>query len=100
MFYAEGSAEGEKLAALIQKSLNEALEIKEPRKEHVGDYYIVKSGKAPSVIVECGFISNEAEEKELNRSQYRVRVARAVAKGIVEYLLTKEETHNDGQTEN
>ena len=86
VFYAEGSVEGEKLAASIQKCLNGELEPNVPRQEHVGDYYIVKSGKAPSVIVECGFISNEAEEQELNKSQYQVRIAHAIAKGIDQYL--------------
>ena len=57
-----------------------------PRLITEGDYYIVKSGIAPAVIVECGFLSNEVEEALLLKEEYRARVAGAIARGIAEYL--------------
>lgn len=84
VFYAPGSVSGQMLAAEIQKSLNDALE--SARTEHEGDYYIVKSGEAPAVIVECGFLSNAEDEAKLAQSQYQVRIARAIFAGMEQYL--------------
>lgn len=84
VFYAPGSEQGKLLAAAIQRELNAQTDF--PRTEHEGDYYIVKSGSVPAVIVECGFLSNAEEELHLNRSQYQVRLAKAIFAGIESYL--------------
>ena len=88
VFYAPGSAEGEQLAAAIQRELNRRLSPEKPRTEHEGNYYIVKSGEAPAVIVECGFLSNPKEEALLAKSQYQVRLAGAIFAGVEQYLTT------------
>lgn len=85
VFYAPGSVEGKKLAEQLQTALNYALAPAVSRIAAEGDYYIVKSGSAPSVIVECGFLSNAAEERLLLQSQYQVKIARAIADGIAAY---------------
>lgn len=85
VFYAPGSEQGKLLAEQIQSALNCALEPVSPRIAAEGDYYIVKSGSVPAVIVECGFLSNPAEEQLLMQSQYQVRIARAIAEGIAAY---------------
>lgn len=86
VFYAPGSVEGEKLAGCIQNSLNEALEVQKPRVQMEGNYYIVKSGTVPAVIVECGFLSNPEEEAKLKTEEYQKKVAKAVREGITVYL--------------
>ena len=86
VFFAPGSDEGERLADCIQARLNEALLPEKPREAHEGDYFIVRSGSAPAVIVECGFLSDPEEEELLKKSQYQVRIARAVSEGINDYL--------------
>lgn len=85
VFYAPGSGQGKLLAEKIQSALNQKLEPAAPRTAAEGNYYIVKSGSVPAVIVECGFLSNPAEEQLLNRSQYQVRIAKAIAEGIAAY---------------
>jgi len=85
VFYAPGSEQGKILAEGIQNMLNHALEPAAPRIAAEGDYYIVNSGSVPAVIVECGFLSNSAEESLLRQSQYQVRIARAIAEGITAY---------------
>lgn len=86
VFYAPGSAEGERLADYVQQSLNKALEIQKPRVHHEGNYYIVKSGKVPAIIVECGFLSNPEEEKLLQQKDYQVKLVTAIADGLFAYL--------------
>lgn len=86
VFYAPGSEQGQALAECIQAALNAELAPESPRYAHEGDYYIVKSGAPPAVIVECGFLSNPAEEALLNKSQYQVKIVTAIAQGLVNYL--------------
>lgn len=86
VIYAPGSEAGQALADCVQRALVAELRPERPRLITEGDYYIVKSGIAPAVIVECGFLSNEVEEALLLKEEYRARVAGAIARGIAEYL--------------
>jgi N-acetylmuramoyl-L-alanine amidase len=40
----------------------------------------------PAVLVECGFLSNPAEDKLLSGEDYRATVADGIAAGALEYL--------------
>lgn len=86
VFYAPGSAEGEKLAAAVQAALNSRLEIDKPRTHMEGNYYIVKSGAPPAVIVECGFLSNPQEEVLLTKAVYQNKIVQAIMEGVEAYL--------------
>ena len=50
-----------------------------------GDYFILQL-EVPSVLVECGFISNAAEEKLLLDGAYQEKIAQAIASAAVEYV--------------
>ncbi len=86
VFYYEKSAEGEKLAKLIQQELIKALSPPKIRAEHPEDYFILCSGDSPAVIVECGFLSNEREEKLLLSDEYQTECAKAIYRGADAYL--------------
>lgn len=87
VFYYEHSAEGQKLAAVIQKQLNEELTETTAREAKANStYYILKQSKGTAVIVECGFLSNPEEEALLTREDYQNRAVRAICRGILEYL--------------
>lgn len=47
---------------------------------------ILKNNPMPSVIVECGFISNVAEEKLLQKDSHQSKIALAIARGIVDFI--------------
>ena len=49
-------------------------------------YYLLKKTEVPTVIVECGFLSNYAEAEKLVSEDYQKKVAEAVTKGILQYL--------------
>jgi N-acetylmuramoyl-L-alanine amidase len=86
VFYEKGSAEGEKLAACIQDALNSGLDDNKKRSAKPGDYFILKVSASPSVIVECGFLSNHSEEKKLLDPAYREKMADCIYKGICKYM--------------
>ena len=46
-------------------------------------YYLLKKTKNPTVIVECGFLSNQAEAAMLVTDEYQEKVAQAVCDGVL-----------------
>lgn len=49
-------------------------------------YYLLKKTPTPTVIVECGFLSNREEAELLKTEAYQDKVAWAVMMGILQYL--------------
>lgn len=90
VFYREGCPAGRLLAGAIQEAMNETLAPKKKRSALGGDYYILTLGR-PSVLVECGFLSNAGEEALLLTADYRQRVAQAIAQGIWAWANLPEE---------
>lgn len=85
VFYRAGSDGGRLLAGCVQEALISHLQ---PRKERVamaGDYFILQL-EAPSVLVECGFVSNPDEERLLLSPDYQARIGEAVAEGVAEFM--------------
>ena len=87
VFYYSQSAGGKSVAETIQSALNNGLAVERPRETKANDtYYLLKKTKAPTVIVECGFLSNREEEAKLVTEEYQERVAQAIGDGIGAYL--------------
>ena len=86
VFYHEDSAEGEKLAKIMQEKLVEALKPEKPRVEKPETYYILRSGDCPCVLVECGFLSNAHDEELLQTQDYQQKCASAIFKGLQLYF--------------
>ena len=49
-------------------------------------YYILKNTEVPTVIVECGFLSNYEEAQKLSSDSYQEEIAVAVAEGVFLYI--------------
>ena len=87
VFYYETSVEGKRLAETLQDAMNEQLEISRPREIKANDtYYLLKKTEVPTVIVECGFLSNQEEAALLATEEYQNKTAEAISKGILVYL--------------
>jgi N-acetylmuramoyl-L-alanine amidase len=54
-------------------------------KESKDDIYLLNESKIPSVLVECGFISNPDEEKLLLTKAYQEKIAYSIYSGILKY---------------
>ena len=82
VFYYKHSAQGEQFAAIMQKSLL-AVD-KENRRQAKADdtYYLLKKTEVPTIIVECGFLSNHEEAEKLVTDEYQQQIAEAIVKGI------------------
>lgn len=87
VFYYGQSKEGEALAKKIQNSLITHLDPENHRVEKANEsYYLLKKTPTPTVIVECGFLSNSEEAELLNTNEYQDKVAWAIMMGILQYL--------------
>ncbi len=87
VFYYKDSKEGEALAALLQESLREHLNPENHRRMKANDsYYLLKKTQIPTVIVECGFLSNSREAELLSDEEYQDKVAWAICMGIMQFI--------------
>lgn len=85
-FYANNE-ESKNLAEKIQKNMVKFLEDDNSRvAKKLTDVYLLKDVNIPSVIVECGFLSNSKEEKLLKDEEYQSKVAFSIFAGICEYF--------------
>lgn len=88
VFFKRGDEQGEAFAATVQQRLNDlyATQNVKNRVHTPSDYFMLRCTKKPSVIVECGFLSNPADEKLLLSPSWQKRIAESIAAGIVAYL--------------
>lgn len=91
-FYTTGSddevvlSQSKELGEEIQKQLIEGLQDGNHRVA-MGkkDVLLLKDAKVPTVIVECGFLSNAEEAELLQQKDYQKKLAKAIYKGIMEF---------------
>ena len=87
VFYRKDDEWGARLAGNMQTRLNEvyAGQGVKPRKEAAGDYFMLRL-IPPSVIVECGFLSNPKDDALLNTSAFCEKLTDAIVQGLIETL--------------
>lgn len=69
------------LAELVQKSIQEGVDPSNKRTptQIADSVYLMKHITCPAVLVECGFLSNPAEEEKLQSGGYQTQVALCVS---------------------
>lgn len=92
VFYYQSSNEGQELAEILQTELNDTLNPVSPRSVKSNDnYYLIKNSPTPTVIVECGFLSNPTEAALLCDAEYQSKISDALCVGILDYLSSSED---------
>ena len=74
------------LALTLQDGLNQNFNMPDTRRNFSAlkaDKYLLKESPCPSVILECGFLSNPIDEQNLLDEQYRHRLAEVICSGIL-----------------
>ena len=87
VFYAPSSDVGKEIAETTQAVLNASLNCNRIAKS--GDYYVIQCTEYPSMLVECGFLSNPTEEALLVTAEYQRKVAYAIYSSITQILEEK-----------
>ncbi|MCX7694324.1 MAG: N-acetylmuramoyl-L-alanine amidase CwlD [Caloramator sp.] len=88
VFFPKNDIESEKIAKLVQQELIKTLN-RGNRREAKGtnDIYVIRDNEIPSILIECGFLSNYEEEQLLKSEVYQNKIAWAIFKGILTYYL-------------
>ena len=82
VFYYSESEEGKKMAEFMQNALLEIDSVNRRMAKANNSYYLLKRTKVPTIIVECGFLSNPSEAEKLKSKEYQETIANAIVKGI------------------
>ncbi|OPZ94221.1 MAG: Germination-specific N-acetylmuramoyl-L-alanine amidase precursor [Firmicutes bacterium ADurb.Bin419] len=87
VFFPPNSPESKLAAECIQKSLRENVDPNNKREAMLkkAEIIILKNLRTPTVIVECGFLSNAQEEQRLASVEYQDKLAVAIKEGIMKY---------------
>lgn len=86
VFYSSSPADSKYLADFIQ----EEIRLIDPQNERVtkngsGSIFILNDVSVPSVVVECGFLSNQMDLERLKSEDYQNKLAGAIYNGIVKF---------------
>lgn len=88
VWYGCGNPDGERLATNLTESVSEKDICTRIRvvKQVPDTLYIFRTVKIPSVLVECGFISNAADLYKLKQEDFREALCSALCEGLLNYL--------------
>lgn len=87
VFYHERSENAKLAAEIMQEQLRQSLDKDNDRQvKNNTSYYLLKHTDCPTIIAECGFLSNWEEAEKLGDSQYQEQVAWAIHLGILRYI--------------
>ncbi len=86
VFFLEKGCAGEALAVSLQSALNKFTG--NSFSALCGDYFILKCTTNPSVIVECGFLSNAEDERKLCDKEYQTKLAKVVFEGAMMFMYS------------
>lgn len=87
VFYAQSNKSSIVLAESLQNSFITYLDSNNTRKAKISpdSVYLMKNITSSAVTIECGFLSNPAEEEKLKDDNYQTHIAIAIAKGYIDY---------------
>ncbi len=93
VFFAHGSEESKALGEIVQATVKDTMNDGNTRaaKKSDGSIYILNEVKIPSIIIECGFLSNPGELEKLKSDDYQSKLAFGVCMGITNYFSQKEQ---------
>lgn len=87
--------ESESLAALIQTEIDKEASFPNRGVKQAG-FYVLVGASMPNVLIEVGFISNPAEEKQLRTAHYRQKIAEGIYRAIIEFKKSREYVMAEG----
>lgn len=100
MFYNNNNPDNRTLAQILQNRFA-ALQPGNDREIKLSgeELFLLKSNPNPSVLIECGFLSNPNEEALLATDEYRQKTAFTIYCGVIEFLEATSQTPSEfGET--
>ena len=85
VFYKDGTSK--LLASYIQENANVALE--QDKMITKGNFFILNESRIQGVLIECGFLSNPSDRKNLINESYQNKIVECIADSIIDYFDSK-----------
>ena len=87
VFYAEKSEASKLLGETVQEALARVMNDgnKRKAKDSDGSIFVIKNANVPSILIECGFLSNKDEAEKLTQDWYQEKLAQSIFEGICDY---------------
>lgn len=96
MFYNNNNPNNRTLAQIMQNRFAALQKGNDREIKLSGDeLYLLKSNKNPSLMIECGFLSNPEEESKLSTWEYQQQVAFTIYSGLLEFIEATEVETDD-----
>ena len=86
VFYYSESKEGREVAEIVQQELLQVDSSNTRKIKENSSFYLLKNTAAVTIIVECGFLSNQEEAETLVLNEYQEELAQAICNGITKWL--------------
>lgn len=86
VFYFTHSEQGKQMAEIMQENFRLANPENTRQAKENQTYYMLKKTKIPTIIVECGFLSNWEEAEKLTDDSYQEKTAQIICDGIMKIL--------------
>lgn len=83
VFYTDSAKE---LAGALQQDLNNMVQKQDRSSKKSSGVYLMENISAPGVLIECGFLSNPAEEAKLRQAEYQKMLCCVIACSTVRYI--------------
>jgi N-acetylmuramoyl-L-alanine amidase len=91
MFYSESNDQSEYMAQILQKKFVQYIQPDNKReiKKCGKELFLCYFSKNPTVMIECGFLSNAQDAENLKTEEYQKKVAFTIFSAINEYMANK-----------
>ena len=89
VFYGGQDEQAMVLAEIIQRKITDAIQPENTRKIKKADnsIYLLDKAIRPSVMVECGFMSNPDELSKLKSTEYQSQISYFITMSVIEFLI-------------
>lgn len=86
VFYFTHSKTSEEAATIMQETLRQMDSENTRAIKANNTFYMLKKTEVPTIIVECGFLSNPTEAEKLTTEEYQQQLADTICSGIIKWL--------------
>lgn len=81
--YMQGSSKSQQYASELTEWLS-ASKVVSVRKEKSSDFYVLRNTQMPALLIETGYLSNEADRNNLSDERFQRELTAGIAQGICE----------------
>ncbi len=86
VFYHTITPEAEDVASIVQEQLRTVDPTNTRQIKENDTYFMLKNTQVPTIIVECGFLTNPDEAAKLTQEDYQDQLAQAICEGVIRWM--------------